>query len=271
MGRGILTGIFLITLSVTAKADTLAFGRYVDHQKLQIAYKTPVESMPLLFQAEGIAYQKLETDSLAMASKNQKTFDGNTLGVFLSPDVASDGVSRPTIMVREGSDKWTHVHEYVHFLLSLEKRDVGTQSDLKDAQEDYLESFAKFKEAGMKFPNQKLKETILSQLLDVSKKVRSLMLNYPLEEMAIENHLQKAYLSGELMGASPQAFLDSNKYISRCHQSATNQMNWVLGHIQLVLEALQFQEQGELQTEKNVLTSLIAEANSVSRIQLTAF
>lgn len=154
----------------------------------------------------------------AEAQVNSEQTSGSTstlLGFFLDKDqvqVQTRGyMSTPLIVVKNDSDKYTMIHEYMHYLFEKESSVSGLSLQMKKRTSKSIvkSSIEAFNKSETVDNYTKLIDDLtvyVDDFLAVLKK-------YSLEEVAIESELSQLYSAQELTKVSPSRRLNGDYYI----------------------------------------------------------
>ncbi|MES3036299.1 MAG: hypothetical protein V4736_00205 [Bdellovibrionota bacterium] len=141
------------------------------------------------------------------------------LGLFLTKEkVAALGspIDSAAILIRGDTDRWTLVHEYMHFL--FQKNNEVHGADDKQIFVEYQNAMADladlaFAPTAMVITSETQKQEIEQRFkLDIET-IKSYLINFPLEEMTIEAHLSDMHRSGDLKYVPPKARKIAARYI----------------------------------------------------------
>lgn len=140
---------------------------------------------------------------------------GSLLALFLPAErVRAQGYGAPVIMIRSDSDRYTLVHEYVHFLFDRargpEGRDDARLLARFEAASSRLSALLPLREDEA---NPARLIEVSAAWVDVAEATLPLLDGFPLEEMAVEAMLGDAYRGGRLKHVSDYSRRNGDRYI----------------------------------------------------------
>ncbi|OQW51941.1 MAG: hypothetical protein A4S09_09755 [Proteobacteria bacterium SG_bin7] len=156
---------------------------------------------------------------------------GVLLGLYLPKDHHKIPGNQPTIILRDDTDRWTVVHEFMHHLFEIYREKNGQaqaamltnyiktfEKMQKLAPEVNSDSFASYAREKQK----KLLEDILAALTSFYDYKNFFITQGPLEEMAIETLIMSSY---DMFNYLPRAFKSSAAYIVQSSKEAEKSLN----------------------------------------------
>lgn len=155
-------------------------------------------------------------DSLTLVNQShfsqyKDLFKGDTLGVYFSHHNPTVQIERDTIILSNQADRWTIAHEMGHALidkkrpLESKRNEASDLEELRNAKEDYEEMMSLYRMFGL-FPSAEHIERALSSIEKWTTLLVNFLYMYELEEVRIEQHLQKMYRE------HPELKLDASSY-----------------------------------------------------------
>lgn len=144
--------------------------------------------------------------------------ENRLLGLYLPlENGASDApsIALPTIFLRENSDRYTLVHEYMHHLFSTTRRQ---ETGLSDAyvKSELIRLLKELQSRGDWISRTSSAQQISSfttAFVEFNSKLTELVLRFPLEEIAIEHVLGQAYSQGSLRNVARISFDAGGSYM----------------------------------------------------------
>lgn len=228
------------------------FGKKIDISKLKQVFDLSAQSTTEAIRLSGVDVYQLSglqvQNSLKAKQQNCQTLNGlpeaseslqeewavqdpsglKNLGLFL-PSWKSElrHSKKPIILVKSSTDRWTLVHEYVHYLF-YEQREKNHQYD-REFIPRFRKAYARFENIEPKYLEKGNDETSkLEQIrtwIDVTEKFSDLFLNYTLEEIAVESLLKYYYGQNDLLNVSERSYGVALKYISSSSKKAMEQID----------------------------------------------
>lgn len=147
---------------------------------------------------------------------NELGKDGNLLGLFLPVNrVRATGFasSRPVVLLRADTDRYTLVHEYMHFVFNA-LREAEGKSDAELISR-FERQVANYKRLGEGLQNESKADlsAFIDAYLDLGNTIVEVVDGFPHEEMTIESVLIMANARGELSHVSQRNLGNSAGYI----------------------------------------------------------
>lgn len=245
------------------------FGKTLDTQALEASFPQQGPDLIAYIQSQGVDVISVEPGQSPLVSQADRLYwqrhllKYSALGRYNSPGSVSSLVDQPTIILYKISDKWTTLHEYMHFL--FEKRRLEMQmkqeSELYEAQQnartDYLEI------SQMMRTLTKLDIGILSRaakaFAEFVKYEIQLARQSVLEEVAIEQTLSYLYRRDKIPGLYTSQYRTAQDYIQR----SVEKFNRQIESFDMIHEDLKKQwigpENADLQTSSRSLQIVKAE------------
>ncbi len=147
---------------------------------------------------------------------------GRILGVYFGYEYGSQefpiyqvNQSKPSLMIRQDTGKWTLIHEILHHLFD-EYRFRVTGKNSQQVLDFLNQKLKSYKEAAQNYennPSQKNAELLANQGIPFAKEIQNLVLQFAFEEIAIERILQEKEREGSLNFVEDSAILNSRAYI----------------------------------------------------------
>lgn len=216
------------------------FGKKLDLSRLKAVGAASARSTYEFMKADGVdayhtRHDKEETCLLftgipeatggIRSAWNEVNTEGGLLGLFLPVNRVQDAgfaSSRPVIMLRADTDRYTLVHEYMHFVFNA-LREAEGKSDAELMARFKLQ-MANYERLGKGLQNESKAD--LSAFIDAYLALGHTMLEvvdaFPLEEMTIESILKMANARGELSHVNKQNLHSSSSYILNNYVTAYN-------------------------------------------------
>lgn len=195
---------------------TLDFGKKIQIGRLEPILQMDAQEKMKFFSQHGIDVYKMPADdpptiAFLELAPNQflgrygKYFFEGVLGIFLTDRATYNRVQKPTILYSEGSDAWTHVHEFMHYLFdqarSLENpiEESRVVNNMSDAKEDFFNTWNRYKDLG-RYANESHKVSHIESFLAFIDLQQELLLSFEIEEMTIEKYLKDRSSKERLYG-----------------------------------------------------------------------
>jgi hypothetical protein len=200
-------------LGAIAKASVDSSIQFVNQTGATVfksaAINTNKCSKPLFAQAQGLTADLGKEWMTATADDGDET--GYTLGLFMAQGNYFDLPSLKStaaIIVRENTNRWTLVHEFMHHLFHLRAEETGYDESqvLRDSRKasDDMDAIIKKGLSSDSVP------ALAEAYSRYAKAIDSRLVHYTLEEMTIESEMKDAHTVGDLQYAP----LSSNFYIN---------------------------------------------------------
>lgn len=224
------------------------FGKTIDQSRLQIVGPLSGQGTLEFLQRDGLqpysvplsvgACTMLATLPLAPQGLLQIWNAANLanasslIGLFLPADrVRGQGIAQPVILLRADTDRYSMVHEYMHFLYNRVRESQGKSSTAVSLR--YRRQLTGIKPllpmSDRDLTNPHLVQQVASLWIPFAGSVMDLVLNYPFEEMAVEANLTEALEKGQLARVTDFDRKNSANYINQNYQSGLEKLNSLLG------------------------------------------
>lgn len=217
---------------------TLDFGKKIQIGRLEPILQMNAQEKMKFFGRNGIDVYKMPADdpptiAFLELAPNQllgrygKYFFEGVLGIFLTERATYNRVQKPTILYSEGSDAWTHVHEFMHYLFdqarSLENpiEESRVVNNMSDAKEDFFNTWNRYKDLG-RYANESHKVNHIESFLAFIDLQQELLLSFEIEEMTIEKYLKNRSSKELLQGFNATHNDRSLRYI---HNTGTKALD----------------------------------------------
>jgi hypothetical protein len=151
--------------------------------------------------------------------------DAFVLGLFMPVDkLRSLGISleEPVIIYREDTEKWTLVHEYLHFLFNKDRETQGefVMANLKQMEKVGADFDAKTKNATeTQIKNPSFLKEVAALFQDHENRLLNHLRNFTLEEMTIETELIALYEAKNMKYTTEYAKLGAAWYIRSSYKN----------------------------------------------------
>ena len=211
------------------RITTAAFGKKIDSARFESVLAASPRATLTTIEREGARVYRVPLQAGTCAlfapvtevpddlwpiwSQANATVGGGMLALFLPSDrVRAQGHREPVIMIRADSDRYTLVHEYLHFLFDQSRE--GSESELLplfEARAAKLRTLLPVRPGDLERRERALELTdawagtadVLIPLLD----------GFPLEEMAVESLLSTARREGRLQAVTDYSRRNGDRYI----------------------------------------------------------
>lgn len=195
------------------EAGTFAFGKKADEARI-------AEILPL---SRTDKIQKMQEAGVYVEAHD---FSGSQiLGQFLDSAHYPE-MLRPTIWLSERADEWTLVHEYIHYLFSLNEKPGKMISDSE--QDQALELLTKnwnaYEQNKWRYLSDDHRVAVKKSFMVVAKAFMQKMETFEFEEIAIEIYLRGIYQSHRPVGFTDQAWIRSRNYIYKSAMAALGKL-----------------------------------------------
>jgi len=194
----------------------------------------------------------------------QRFQDHSILGKYISPYGFEAQVKHPQIILSNYNDKWTMIHEFVHFLLDQKRHLENKNNDSeifenhRNAREDYIE------ESSRGFPSKEQQIASFTNYFNLEIKVLKLL---SLEEISIESLLLELFQQNQIEGLTNHQARTAANYL----KSNTNRASAQLESFERIASDLKIgANQSELQTLV-LLENKMAEVKRDLRMALSRF
>lgn len=222
------------TLSSTLPARDIRvtfFGKKLDLSRLKAVGAASARSTYEFMKADGVdAYHTRRDKEEACllftripeatggirSAWNEVNKEGGLLGLFLPVNRVRDtgfASSRPVIMLRADTDRYTLVHEYMHFVFNaLREAEGKSDAELIARFERQMANYKRLGE-GLRNESKADLSAFIDAYLDLGHTIVEVADGFPLEEMTIESVLNMANARGELSHVSQRNRGNSAAYI----------------------------------------------------------
>lgn len=187
-----------------AYASDFPFGKKADQAR--------IAELLSLSRAEKI--QKIQ--SMGVLVQEHAFENAGILGQYLDqahfPQIAA-----PTIWLSPQADEWTLVHEFVHYLFSLEASPVrvSSESEQSQAQARLSTGWTFYEKNQWRYISVQHREQVTLAFADVSNAQIQQLESFELEELAIESYLRGIYKSAKPPGFTDEAWGRSSGYMKK--------------------------------------------------------
>lgn len=144
-----------------------------------------------------------------------KRLDGSILGIFYDQEriamVTKNSLTKPAIVVKNNSDRYTLVHEFMHHLFSKKQKDgeLTVAKQLAEKDEAYTKAEAIFDIE----PSEENYHHLVVSYYEYVKILIQYMSQYSLEEMTIETELSSLFENGALKYVHELRRTNGDRYI----------------------------------------------------------
>lgn len=209
------------------------FDKKYDKNWLKMVYKTSgyethkaiattdVDVYRLQLSGRGCSYFSFLSDAPSDLDSRLSIFrgdekQGKVLGVYLGK--SDDTVSlknKPAIVLREKTDRYTLVHEFMHHNFDFHRQGQGQQFEMELKNEFRTQRlvFNSLKRKYLSSKSEKDLNELNKSFLDLAKVYDKMMVNYFLEEVAIEDILGRMYEENSLTNVSYLSYINGGYYI----------------------------------------------------------
>lgn len=241
----------ITTFATQPKIAAVHYGKNLDLSKLTPTYLASTDSIHEFTQYNGLNVYKTEGGcgcemfaEFAPAPESLMTYwsqvnkdTGNyLLGLFLPEKkvktITQDSIKKASLLVRTDTDKWTLVHEYMHFLFDQQrlKEGVSTESVLGqlDAAAQTLQLKIKDElDSEGSFKSNADKKSYALAYVDYLKSTLRYLKSFALEEVTIEGHLSEKYENGQFSQVTKYARYGAAGYLSSKYESYKNKVSFL--------------------------------------------
>lgn len=159
------------------------------------------------------------------------------LGLFLPVEEHSSIITNDVILYRTDAGLWTVVHEYFHFLFNQSRKKTNHQNNpdfkniLRDASEAYLETLASLRKNNYNFTDLNAENEFKTASMTLVRNTLDNILNFSVEEIVIEELLQRTYLQQKAYNKfifEDEDYSYSFKYVQKNIKIALRDTHYIL-------------------------------------------
>lgn len=173
-----------------------------------------------------------------ISAKFLKLFEEGVIGLYMTPTNSMYRVQSPTILLSEGADHWTVIHEFSHFLFDRARMMYDSTRESvfvlksEDAQEDFFEAKEVFKMFDG-FRDEQHKEHLVHSFILYAKMQILFVRSCEYEETTIEKFIRTLYEVKKPVGFEDTHFERSTRYIKSTSSKGHEMLGFILEDCEL--------------------------------------
>lgn len=189
------------------------------------------------------------------SSKFLKLFEEGVIGLYMTPTNLMYRVQEPTILLSEGADDWTVIHEFSHYLFDRARlmQDATQESEFvlrsQDSQEDFFEAKEVFNMFNG-FRDEQHKKHLINSFVSYAKMQMLFVKTCEYEETTIEKFIRAIYTIHKPQGFLEEHFERSTRYIKSTSSKGHEMLGFILEDCDLWRQTL------SLEKDKGLIRSL---------------
>jgi hypothetical protein len=220
----------LEAVGASSGAETVRFAQmtgvtFFKVANINLKYGCPyTQSLPTVHSIIEAEFRESE------AKVQQANKDSTLEGFYLDYDMVSDALGQsnnvgPLIVVKDDSERYTIVHELMHHIYQLQNPKTGMQIQIDHSRS--AREYSKAADAYNKDQSAKNFETVVSRFETRTRDFITVLINYPMEEMANETELFNLFNSGKLRYVNKNSRRDADYYIYSSAEKALERLKAV--------------------------------------------